>query len=66
MTLDGELAQRHFNCVAGDKDRKGELFGYENMFKLRVGDSCLTVDILKRTAELFQGVQTTRDELAYR
>lgn len=65
MALEGEPAQRHFTCVAGDKERKGEIFGHENMFKLRLGDSCLTADILKRTAELCKGIQVAQDELAY-
>ncbi len=33
--------------VQGDKQRKGELFGIQNMFTLRTGERCLTEDILK-------------------
>jgi SNF2 family DNA or RNA helicase len=65
MTLEREPAQRHFTCVAGDKERKGEIFGHENMFKLRVGNCCLTADILKRTSEVCKGVQMAQDELAH-
>ena len=40
-------AKRLFHGVQGDKRNQGELFGIENMFKLREGDTCLTSDILQ-------------------
>lgn len=42
-------ARRYFHGVAGDREHKGELFGLENMFKLRTGDTCMTEDIIKVT-----------------
>ena len=49
-------ARRYFHGIAGDKANKGELFGVENMFKLRTGDSCLTNDILKRNQRIEGGL----------
>lgn len=40
-------ARRYFHGIQGDKGNCGELFGIKNMFSLRIGDSCLTMDILK-------------------
>ena len=47
MAVDTENARRYFVGVQGDKKRKGELFGIQNMFTLRTGDKCLTEDILQ-------------------
>ena len=45
-----ENARRYFQGIQGDADNKGELFGVKNMFRLRTGDSCLTMDILNVSA----------------
>ena len=47
VAVETENARRYFVGVAGDKKLKGELFGIQNMFTLRIGDKCLTEDILK-------------------
>ncbi|XP_005110541.2 DNA excision repair protein ERCC-6-like 2 [Aplysia californica] len=49
-------ARRYFLGIQGDKDNKGELFGIKNMFSLRTGNSCLTMDILKRNEKLEKGL----------
>ena len=41
-----ENARRYFQGIQGDAGNKGELFGINNMFQLRTGDSCLTMEIL--------------------
>ncbi|KAJ8306296.1 hypothetical protein KUTeg_016841 [Tegillarca granosa] len=40
-------SKRYFSGVAGDPRQQGELFGIKNMFQLRTGESCLTMDILR-------------------
>ncbi|GFN83057.1 DNA excision repair protein ercc-6-like 2, partial [Plakobranchus ocellatus] len=49
-------ARRYFHGIQGDKTNQGELFGIKNMFALRTGDVCLTMDILKRNERLEQGL----------
>ncbi|KAL3868004.1 hypothetical protein ACJMK2_040844 [Sinanodonta woodiana] len=56
VAIENENANRYFNAVQGDKEMKGELFGVKNMFKLRTGESCLTMDILKRNKLLESGL----------
>ena len=46
VAVGSENARRYFQGIEGDADNKGELFGVRNMFRLRTGDSCLTMDIL--------------------
>jgi SNF2 family DNA or RNA helicase len=40
---DREKSARLFRGVAGDKDRKGELFGFANLFKFKVCEGCFKV-----------------------
>ena len=50
MTMEGNRERRYFTAVAGDKNQKGELFGYNNLFPLRKPGQPglnLTMDILK-------------------
>ncbi|RUS75712.1 hypothetical protein EGW08_016527, partial [Elysia chlorotica] len=49
-------ARRYFHGVQGDKSNQGELFGVKNMFALRTGNVCLTMDILKRNERLEKGL----------
>ncbi|KAK3612352.1 hypothetical protein CHS0354_011070 [Potamilus streckersoni] len=56
VAIENENANRYFNAVQGDKEMKGELFGVKNMFRLRTGESCLTMDILKRNKLLESGL----------
>ncbi|XP_076462027.1 uncharacterized protein LOC143294538 isoform X2 [Babylonia areolata] len=51
-----ENARRYFHGVQGDAENQGELFGIRNMFRLRTGDSCLTMDILSRNAKMEAGI----------
>ena len=53
VAITSENAKRYFHGVPGDKRNKGELYGLENMFTLRTGDSCLTLDILKVATQAF-------------
>ena len=52
--MDDCKAKRLFKGVQGDKNRKGEIFGIENLFKLTssVKRSCLTEDIEKRHSNI--------------
>ena len=52
--IDDCKAKRLFKGVQGDKNRKGEIFGIENLFKLTssVKRSCLTEDIEKRHSNI--------------
>ncbi|CAG5116147.1 unnamed protein product, partial [Candidula unifasciata] len=49
-------ARRYFHGIQGDKGNCGELFGIKNMFSLRTGSSCLTMDILKRNDKIERGL----------
>ncbi|BFY99657.1 hypothetical protein BsWGS_02697 [Bradybaena similaris] len=49
-------ARRYFHGIQGDKGNCGELFGIKNMFSLRTGNSCLTMDILKRNDKIEKGL----------
>ncbi|OCU01172.1 DNA excision repair protein ERCC-6-like 2 [Xenopus laevis] len=51
-----ENAKRYFEAVQGSKEHKGELFGINNLFKLRPQGSCLTRDILEREKQVEAGV----------
>lgn len=51
-SLDGENARRYFLAVQGDSRRRGELFGVKNMFRIRPGGRCLTMDIEKRNRDV--------------
>nr|KAG5713963.1 hypothetical protein BaRGS_020291 [Batillaria attramentaria] len=51
-----ENARRYFHGIQGDASNKGELFGVKNMFQLRTGNSCLTMDILHRNAKVEAGI----------
>ena len=55
MTMEGNRERRYFTAVAGDKNQKGELFGYSNLFPLRKPGQPglnLTLDILKVTRKI--------------
>ena len=54
MTMEGNRERRYFTAVAGDKNQKGELFGWNNLLPLRKPGQPglnLTLDILKVTRE---------------
>ncbi|KAL8605870.1 hypothetical protein ACOMHN_040514 [Nucella lapillus] len=56
IAIGTENARRYFEGIQGDSSNQGELFGIRNMFQLRTGDSCLTMDILNRNAKVEAGV----------
>ena len=55
MAIGNINAKRYFRGVQGDKSNQGELFGVKNMFALRTGNVCLTMDILKVISWAVQG-----------
>ncbi|XP_068093562.1 DNA excision repair protein ERCC-6-like 2 isoform X2 [Hyperolius riggenbachi] len=54
-----ENAKRYFKAVQGSKEHKGELFGINNLFKLRTQGTCLTKDILEREGQVEAGIRST-------
>lgn len=47
VAVSSKNAKRLFHGVQGDKLNQGELFGVRNMFSLRTGNTCLTMDIIQ-------------------
>ncbi|XP_046356993.2 DNA excision repair protein ERCC-6-like 2 isoform X1 [Haliotis rufescens] len=56
VAVASENATRFFHGIQGDRFHKGELFGVKNMFQIRTGDSCLTMDILERKQKMEAGL----------
>ncbi|KAK6180078.1 hypothetical protein SNE40_012292 [Patella caerulea] len=57
VAISAENAKRLFHGVQGNKHKQGELFGIKNMFQLRTGESCLTMDILERNSKVEAGLK---------
>ncbi|XP_067677911.1 DNA excision repair protein ERCC-6-like 2 [Haliotis asinina] len=57
VAVASENATRFFHGIQGDRFHKGELFGVKNMFQIRTGDSCLTMDILERNQKVETGLR---------
>ena len=51
--------------MEGDKDRKGELFGLENLFSFHAERSSLSKDIVKRTQKLEAGYRVTNYQIVH-
>lgn len=49
--------------MEGDKDRKGELFGLENLFSYRAEGASLSKDIVKRAQKLEAGYKVAKYEI---
>ncbi|XP_075405916.1 DNA excision repair protein ERCC-6-like 2 isoform X2 [Tenrec ecaudatus] len=58
VVVGSENAKRYFEAVQGSKEHRGELFGMQNLFKLRSRGSCLTRDILEREGQVEAGIMT--------
>ncbi|XP_062965511.1 DNA excision repair protein ERCC-6-like 2 isoform X2 [Cynocephalus volans] len=58
VVVGSENAKRYFEAVQGSKEHQGELFGINNLFKLRSQGSCLTRDILEREGQVEAGIMT--------
>lgn len=63
MAVGGTNERRYFTGVEGDKDKKGELFGLENLFSYRAEGASLSKDIIRRTEELEAGYKVAKYEL---
>lgn len=51
--------------MEGDKDRRGELFGLENLFSYRADGANLSKDIVKRTEKLEAGYKVAKYEIVH-
>ncbi|XP_063769816.1 DNA excision repair protein ERCC-6-like 2 isoform X2 [Pseudophryne corroboree] len=58
VVVGSENAKRYFKAVQGSKEHKGELFGIQNLFKLRTQGTCLTRAILEREGQVEAGVRS--------
>ena len=65
IAIKGSNERRYFTGVEGDKERKGELFGLENLFSYRAEGASLSKDIVKRTQKLEAGYRVTNYEIVH-
>ena len=65
MAVGGTNERRYFTGVEGDKDKKGELFGLENLFSYRAEGASLSKDIIRRTEKLEAGYKVVEYELTH-
>jgi len=63
IAIKGTNERRYFTGVEGDKDRKGELFGLENLFSYRAEGASLSKDIVKRTQKLEASYKVAKYEI---
>ena len=63
VAVEGNNERRYFTAVDGEKDKKGELFGIENLFALRIGGCSVSTDIFKRSDKIEKGFRMTKYEL---
>lgn len=63
MVVGGINERWYFKGVEGDKDKKGELFGFENLFFYCVEGVSLFKDIIRRIEELEVGYKVVKYEL---
>ena len=63
VAVEGNNERRYFTAVDGEKDKKGELFGIENLFALRNDECSVTTDIFKRSDQIERGFRMTKYEL---
>lgn len=61
--MEGNHERRYFTAVDGEKDQKGELFGIENLFALRIHDCSVSTDIFKRSEKIEREFRMTKYEL---
>ncbi|XP_068677020.1 DNA excision repair protein ERCC-6-like 2 [Montipora foliosa] len=65
IAVKGTNERRYFTGVEGDKERKGELFGLENLFSYRAEGASLSKDIVKRTEKLEAGYRVAKYEIEH-
>ncbi|KAL9951050.1 hypothetical protein ACROYT_G043643 [Oculina patagonica] len=65
IAVGGTNERRYFTGVEGEKDRKGELFGLENLFSYRAEGASLSKDIVKRREKLEAGYRVTKYEIVH-
>lgn len=65
IAVKGTNERRYFTGVDGDKERKGELFGLENLFSYRAEGASLSKDIVKRTEKLEAGFRVAKYEIEH-
>ncbi|KAJ7388197.1 hypothetical protein OS493_039292, partial [Desmophyllum pertusum] len=65
IAVGGTNERRYFTGVEGDKDKKGELFGLENLFSYRAEGASLSKDIVRRTEKLEAGYKVTKYEIVH-
>ena len=65
IAIKGTNERRYFTGVEGNKDRKGELFGLENLFSYRAEGASLSKDIVKRTEKLETGYKVAKYEIIH-
>lgn len=65
IAVGGTNERRYFTGVEGEKDRKGELFGLENLFSYRAEGASLSKDIVKRTEKLEAGYKVVKYEIVH-
>lgn len=63
VAVEGNNQRRYFTAVDGEKDKKGELFGIENLFALRNDDCSVSTDIFKRSDHIERGFRMAKYEL---
>lgn len=63
IAVEGNHERRYFTAVDGEKDQKGELFGIENLFALRIHDCSVSTDIFKRSEKIEREFRMTKYEL---
>ena len=63
VAVEGNNERRYFTAVDGEKDKKGELFGIENLFALRIDGCSVSTDIFKRSDKIEKGFRMTKYEL---
>ncbi|XP_071481767.1 uncharacterized protein [Diadema antillarum] len=60
VAMTTENAKRYFTAVAGDKEQQGELFGLQNLFKLRTDNVCLTESVIQREEKTEMGLSMAK------
>jgi hypothetical protein len=63
VAVEGNNERRYFTAVDGEKDKKGELFGIENLFALGSDGCSVSTDIFKRSDKIERGFRMTKYEL---
>ena len=65
LAIKGTNERRYFTGIEGDRERKGELFGLENLFSYRAEGASLSKDILNRTEKLEAGYEVAKYQIAH-